>query len=453
MNRKKKKNIMNITNAYIAGLRTFAAQEVTENTLHQVKRCLLDYVGVTNAGAKDIRERVEPILSIGAQDRCTIFGFDRKMDIHTAALINGLSSHVIELDDGHRFGMLHLEATVITAMIAVAQKEKLEFEQFVKGILVGYEATVRLATAVQPGHKQMGFHATGTCGAIGVACGVGYALELNEEQIKGAISSAATSASGLLEVINDGSQLKPYNVANAVDSGINAVYIGKSGFRGPDNILGGRRGFLNAFASEFDEDKIINGSSDFAINQIYIKPYAACRHCHAPIECALNLKNSEIFSSDEIESVEVQTYRLAILGHDQIEVSNSSAAKMSIPYSVAAAILLGSCGMEAYSPDVFLRDDVRKLSSKVKVVENERLTIASPAKRGAIVIIKFNSGKSLSNEVEYPLGEPENNISDTQLEKKYDSLMAYAGIAEEESRQIKRLIWNLEDCYEIFINM
>ena len=444
---------MNITDAYIAGLRLFSTQKLTEDILHQIKRCVLDYIGVTYAGAADIRGKIEPFLSIGTEDSCTVFGFNKKMDIHSAAIANGFSSHVIELDDGHRFGMLHLEATIMTAMIAVAQKERLTFAQFLKGILVGYEATVRLATAIQPGHKQMGFHATGTCGAIGVACGVGFAIGLSDEQIKGAVSAAATSASGLLEVIDDGSQLKPYNVANAVESGINAAYIGRSGFGGPDDVIGGKRGFLNAFSSIVVEEKIFNNSGEPAINQIYIKPYAACRHCHAPIECVLNLRSQKHFDPTKIKSIEVQTYKLAILGHDQVDVTNASTAKMSIPYSVAAAILLGSCGIEAFCSNIILREDIQNLLSKVKVVENEKLTAASPKKRGAIVSITLNDGTDISDQVEYPLGEPENNVSDTQLEEKYDSLMTYAGINREKRQRIKKFIWNLEDYYEAFIDM
>lgn len=445
---------MNLTNTFIEGIIEFSDSVISDESLHQIKRCLLDYVGVTNAGAKDIRDRISPFLEIGTEGVCTVIGFARKTDIHTAAIVNGFSSHMIELDDGHRFGMLHLEATIITALLAVAQQERVPFDRFIKGVLVGYEATVRLAIGIQPNHKQKGFHATGTCGAIGVACGVGYALGLNSTQINGAISAAATSAAGLLEVIDDGSQLKPYNVANAVDSGINAAYIGKCGFQGPNDVLGGKRGFINAFSSRtegVDVEKIIRGTGEISINQIYVKPYAACRHCHAPVECALKIRKSKNFDISEIDRIEVQTYKLAIFGHDQTEVSNASAAKMSTPYSVAVALTIGSCGMEAFSPELISRKDIKSLSAKVRVIENERLTAVSPAKRGAIVKAYLRNGQCISAEVEYPLGEPENNMSDEALKNKYDSLMQYAGVSEERRHIIKSMIWTLEDSYNTLI--
>lgn len=444
---------MNITDEYITELRNLEKIQITDSILHQIKRCLLDYIAVVYAGTQQIGSKLDFIWELGSEGPCTVFGNEKKKDIHTAAIMNGFAAHTIELDDGHRFGMLHLEATIITAILAVAQREKILFEQFIRGILIGYEASIRLATIIQPGHKQQGFHATGTCGTIGTACGVGFALGLNNNQLKGTISAAATSAAGLLAVIDDDSELKPYNVANAAESGITAAYIGKCGFKGPNDILGGKRSFLAAFMKEYNLEKFHKEESSLAIHQIYVKPYAACRHCHAPIECVLNLKAKNNILPENIVKIEVQTYKLAVYGHNQTEVFGSNAAKMSIPYSVAASFILGSCGIEAFMPDIVSRSDIINLAKKVYVIENKQLTIASPEKRGAIVLVYLSDGNCYSNKVEYPLGEPENKISDIQLEKKYESLMIYAGILKEKRDKIKNLIWNLENNYNEFIKM
>lgn len=442
---------MNITDLYIRQLRDLEKINITDTILHQVKRCLLDYIAVTYAGSSYIGNKLDDIRKLGTNGPCSILGKKEKSDIHTATIMNGFAAHAMELDDGHRFGMLHLEATIITAMFAVAQKEKLLLEQFIKGILIGYEASVRLATAIQPVHKQNGFHATGTCGTIGVACGIGFALGLNNEQLKGALSSATTSAAGLLALIDDNSELKPYNVANAASNGITAAYMGKCGFNGPFDILGGKRGFFKTYMRDSYLKEVSTPQNSLVINQIYVKPYAACRHCHAPIECALILKRQNNILPKEIDSIEVQTYKLAIDGHEQINISGCNEAKMSIPYSVAVSLVLGSCGIEAFMPDMLVKEDIINLTKKVHIVENKHLTKASPQKRGAIVIIRLFNGKCYSKKIMYPLGEPENKVSDTQLEEKYESLMSYSGVSESERTQIKNIIWNLENNYNELI--
>jgi len=442
---------MNITDEFINRIKSIAATKLTEEELHQVERCLLDYIGVTYAGRQFLGDKLFGLENLGNDGDCSVIAASKKSDLITAAMMNGIAAHVIELDDGHRVGAPHLEAVIISAMVAIAQKEHISFERFVKGILIGYEATIRLSTAMQPSLKLKGFHATGVCGTIGAACAVGYAIGLSDEQMKGAISAAASSAAGILQVLDDNSELKPYNVANAIQSGITAAYMGKCGFKGPDDVLGGKRGYLQAYSDQVNMEYLLGRTDKPAIFQIYVKPYASCRHSHPAVECALNIRRKHQFDCEDITDIEIQTYKLGIFAHDSTDISSISSAKMSTPYSTAAAIVLGSCGMEAFSEEAVKRLDIRNLTQKVRVVENERLTKACPGKRGAIVTIRLSDGQAFTEEVENPLGEPENNISDKQLEEKLRSLMLFSEVSEQEIERLKALIWNLGDNYQQFI--
>ena len=336
-------------------------------------------------------------------------------------------------------------------MIAIAQKYHISFECFVKGILIGYEATIRLSSSMQPSLKLKGFHATGVCGTIGVAHAVGYAIGLSDEQMKGAISAAASSAAGILQVLDDNSELKPYNVANAIQSGITAAFMGKCGYKGPDDVLGGKRGYLQAYSDHVNMDYLLGQKDKFAIFQIYVKPYASCRHSHSAVECALNLRRRFQFDCKDITEVEVQTYKLGILAHDSTNISTVSSAKMSTPYSTAAALVLGGCGLEAFTEEMIVQERIQDLLKKVRIIENERLTKACPAKRGAIVSIKLVDGQVFTEEVENPLGEPEHYLSDEMLAEKFVSLMKNSGETEPKIENIKKYIWNLDDCYQQFL--
>ena len=442
---------MNCTDTFLALLKDLERAELSGEVLHQIKRCLLDYVGVTYAGRKALGKKLSSMEQREHDACCSVIATEKKDSLVPAAMMNGMAAHILELDDGHRIGAPHLEAVIISVMIAIAQKERLSYERFVKGILIGYEATVRLSSAMQPGLKNRGFHATGVCGTIGAACAAGYAIKLNDEQMKGAFSAAASSAAGILKVLDDDSQLKPYNVANAIQSGITAAYLGKCGFRGPDDVLEGKRGYLQAHTDRVDYGYLLGPLDKPAIFQIYVKPYASCRHSHPAVECALKLRASHPFSVQVIEDIEVQTYLPGILAHDSTEIASVSAAKMSTPYSVAAALVLGNCGLEAFSEQAIGCPEIKELTRKIRVVENEALTKANPGKRGAIVNIRLKDGSVLTEDVDNPLGEPENGLSDAQLIEKYDSLMTFAGVKKEEADKIRTWIRNLEDSYERFI--
>lgn len=444
---------MTQTESLIEGIRQFINRPVRTDELHQVKRCMLDWVGVSYAGAMLMKEVLRPFLKTVGNGPCTAFISERKLDVHSAAFLNGYVAHVLELDDGHRFGMLHLEAPVFSALFAVAQQEKIDFDHFVKGILVGYQTMVQLAKRIQPEHKKKGYHATGTCGTIGVACAVAAALDFTDSQFESAIGAAVTRAAGLLSALDAPSEIKPYNVASAVEAGICSAYLAKCGVKVQNDPIDGKRGFFKMYAPGVEVASLGSFAEQPEILNIYFKPYASCRHCHAPAECALNLKEKYHLMADDIASVTVETYRLAIDGHNHTDIPSASSAKMSIPYAVASALSTGRAGMDAFTEQMLNNPVAISLAKKVCVQEDEEMTALSPGKRGARVIVKTTNGAVLSAEVDNPLGEPEHPMSDDALEKKYCEMMNFAGIEYPRAVSIRDMIWNIENNYNEFIKV
>ncbi len=437
---------MTITQRFLDSIWDFSVRPVTEKEIGLVRNCLIDYAACTTLGASLLKEENESYLNTfgNSAGNISVVGSHVRTNVLCAGMLNGINSHMIELDDGHRYAMLHLGAPVFSAMLAVAQDQKLGADQFVRGVLVGYEATVRLATAVQPGHKLKGYHATGTCGTIGTALGLATAMGLPKECWNTVISAAATDAAGLLQVIDDGSELKPYNVGRAVTAAINAAYMGRTGLKGPSDVLGGGRGFFKTMAAEVKEDYLLNGfMPDYAIERIYRKPYAACRHCHSAIEAALNIRRDHTPSPEEIDRILVDTYGLAVKGHEHTVVQGAGSAKMSIPYAVASALLFGKVNYQQYEPDCLEDERLDALMKKVEVREDKDLSVLVPAKRVAIVTV--NAGEdSYCDQVDYPLGEPENPMSQEMLEEKFYSLMSAAGTGREQAEEILSRIYDLE---------
>lgn len=444
---------MNITDLFIDKVIQASRIQLSPEILTQIKRCVLDYICVTYAGRKYIGSKLDEFKKHGKSGNCSIIGTDRKTDIYTASILNGVASHVLELDDGNRIGAPHLEAVILSTMIAIAQEEDLSFDAFARGILAGYESTIRLSAAIQPSHKQKGFHATGTCGTVGAAMAACCALDLNRDRLKSALSASASGAAGLLEVLDDNSELKPFNAANAILSGITAAYFGRSSFAGPEDALGGHRGFLKAFSETPDTNRLVNENGLPAIFQRYVKPYASCRHSHPAVECVMNICRKENIRPEDIDQIEVQTYKPAIYGHDRTDIESISAAKMSTPYSVAAMIVLKTCGIEAFSEENICREDIRALTQRISVVEDKELTALCPEKRGAVVTIQLNNGQAFSEQIDNPLGEPEHPMNDSMLNEKYDSLMAYSGTDKTTGAKLKQIIWRLEDHYNEFVRM
>lgn len=416
----------NITEQFIDGL-VALTQPLGIQAKRQARNVLIDYLGVLVGGRKSLEEKHPELISSAPSE----------------SFLNGFAAHVLELDDGHRHGMIHLGASIVTAVLDAAKKENLKSDDLLRGIVMGYEVAVRCARAIQPGHKERGYHVSGTCGTIGSAMGIAFANGYSVEQLKSTLACAVSSAAGVLEIQEQASELKPYNVGRAAMAGVVAAQVGKLGLPGPDDILGGKRGFLAAltgtpkpeFLTDFSKD-------DYAIMGIYQKVHAACRHCHPAIDATIDMRNDLDLKPEQIDHIEVRTYKLAVGSHDHIDIKGISSAKLSTPYAVALAIVKGSAGYADYN-EAYLDDyNIKLITRKVRVIEDENLTAQSPAVRGAKVTIYLKDGNVYENTCLYPKGEPEHPLSQEELEGKFRGLAIYGGLSSAECNEVIEEIKN-----------
>ena len=409
-----------ITDVFIDHLYEMGRSEIAPSALEQARLCLLDYKVVTLAGSQVLKKRIDVFLN-GVQRQggnVSILGRTEKTTLHNAAFINAMNAHVAELDDGHRQGQIHLGASIISALLPVAEVEGLTEADLLRGIVVGYEAAILLAMAMNPAHKLRGYHTSGTCGTVGTAMAIAAAMSFTKSQMKTALSAATASAAGLLEMQEDESELKPYNLAQAAVGGITAAYCAWADFIGPDDPLCGKRGMLSVM-TENPKLEFLNSfvKGRYQIEFVYRKLYAACRHAHSAIEAALRLRREHQLDADDIVGIRIETYGMAIKGHDHKEIRGVQSAKMSIPFGVALALVRGGAGLKDYSEESIHDQRVLNLASKVEMVENDEFSSWVPRKRAARIFISTASQEYVC-QVDYPKGEPENPIGEDLIIEK-----------------------------------
>jgi len=431
----------NITDLFLESIIS-KTDTIPDNVIEQAELCLLDYYSCANLGYQMMHIEIEQYLSAVKSDKgaSSVIGCKQQTSMHHAAFLNGIMSHKAELDDGHRFAMMHPGAPVISAVLAYAQSNQMSHEEVLKGIIFGYEAAIRVASAIQPGHKLKGYHATGTCGTIGAALGIACACGYTFSQMKTVLSAASSDAAGLLELMDNISVMKPYNCGRAAVAGINAALTGKMELEGPEDVLGGSRGFFAVTAGKVNKDFLLNGiNGKYAIETIYRKTYAACRHCHPAIEAMLLLKKEYNLDPEIVEGITIRTYETAIRGHDHSIIAGSSSAKMSMPYSVAAALIFGSAGYQEYSDKCIAEVKENGIMNRITIEEDPRLSALVPYKRCAEITV-FAQKKYLSKLVEYPKGEPENPVTVQELDEKFISLMKASNHTYDEIMRLRHAV-------------
>lgn len=440
----------NATDQFIGRLESIESSPMPEHVLHHAKRCFMDYLGAAFAGEALLREKTALLAdTLGVTEGAVpVVGSPRKTDMSNAAFLNGIHSHYVELDDGVIAGIIHPGTPIFSALLPWAESKNVSGEDFLRGVVMGYECSVRLAEAIQPAHKGCGYHATATCGSIGAAWAISSMLGDSVEIKKDALSSVSVRAGGSLKVLEDGSHLKPVNSGHAAMLGHNSVALAKAGFVGPNDALIGQNGFLRLMTDEHDLQRLNREDGRYCIEDTYFKPYAACRYCHPAIEAAIQIKARESLNFDEIESINVSTYELAVAKHDHQEITGVSSAKMSIPISVAVAFVTGKAGIEEYSMPVLERPEIQELARKVTARSSVEYTKAFPQKSPAKLEIVFSGGRRIEQVVEFPKGEPDFPLSDQELTQKFQGLAVFAGIPFSQVQEIAQRVWKLPNDFE-----
>ena len=400
---------------------------IPEDVMARAKRSLLDYLAVTCAGAEFQKDKLEKYYDFAQPEdgKFRAIGTRKDLVLKEAVFLNGLNGHALDFDDGTNSGIIHLGSPIFSLLLPLAQRYGKSVDEVLKAAVVGYEASYTMAVSIQPGHKAMGYHATGTCGTLGTTIAASYLLGFTEEERFQAFASAAVAASGMLKVLDDGSELKPYNVAKTALLGLTSLQLGKSGFKGHADPLGGR-GFFKMMTGKEDvalKPVLLNGT--YAIQKSYTKPYASCRYTHPAVEAAIRLRPS--INLSDVEEIDIKTYDLAVSGHDHTDIPGSYSAKMSIPYATAAGLIYGKAGLQEFTEEAVKGKEIVALTKKVKVESDEALSSVFPGIQAAIVTIKAK-GCEYTDHVDFPKGEPENPLTDEEFRNRYDGLMEYAHI-------------------------
>ena len=400
---------------------------VPEDVMDRARRSLLDYLAVTCAGAEFQREKLDKYWKFAEPEEglFRVIGTGKNAVLKEAVFLNGLNGHALDFDDGTNSGIIHLGSPIFSLLLPLAQRYDIRIDDMLKAAVVGYEASFTMAVSIQPVHKSMGYHATGTCGTLGATIAASYMLGFSDEDRFQAFASACVAASGMLKVLDDGSELKPYNVAKTALLSLTSLQLAKSGFTGHADPLGGRGFFRMMTGKEDIELKPVLLNGTYAIMKSYTKPYASCRYTHPAVEAAIHLR--KMVKPDDVEAISILTYDLAVSGHDHTEIPGSYSAKMSIPYATAAGLIYGKAGLQEFSEETVKNADILSLAQKIRVESDPELSKAFPGIQAAVVTIRTGNG-TYTDRVDFPKGEPENPLTDQEFRNRYDGLMDYAGI-------------------------
>ena len=115
-----------------------------------------------------------------------------------AALVNGTSSHSIEMDDVTTTSSLHPGVAAFPAALALAEELDASPRDVIAAVVAGYEVIMRVGDAINGSEAyKVGFHPTAVAGVFGAAAIGASLLRLDREHAAHALGIAGQHGSRL----------------------------------------------------------------------------------------------------------------------------------------------------------------------------------------------------------------------------------------------------------------
>ena len=420
------------TRELVRFLHDLAPETLPAAVLDRARYFLLDYLAVAVRGSREesARSAQRMVARTGAAGVATVIGTPIRTIPGLAAFANGTAAHGIEQDDTHSGGSIHLGATMYSAALALAETmPEMPQGKFLAAVVAGFEASARIAMAVQPKeHYALGFHPTATCGVFGAAVTASKLLGLTAEQMLAAVGIAGSMAAGSMEFLADGAWTKRMHPGLAAQNGIQAALLASEGFVAPRRIFEGRDGFLHAYSRRPLPGVLTDALGEsFEILQTAVKPHACCRYMQGPIDAILALMRRHSIDPVHIRKIEIAVleagWGIVCEPRDRKYHPESIVdAQFSMPFGAAVAAVCGAAGLDEFTLEQIRSPRIHQMMDTVVLAKNFALEKNFPREWPARVVIELETGERYENSVRYPKGDPENPLTWEEMAAKFRSL-------------------------------
>ena len=388
-------------------------EDISASMKEAAKRCVLDLLGAAWAGHESASARAfqHMVRKSFGPGKSTIWFTGESMCASAAALANAASASALDLDDGHRGAAGHPGASIIPAAFAVAQEVGASDLDILTAIVVGYEIACRVGAARD--FSKLPTLSTGRWCAYGAAAATARLRGLPAPVLAQALGIAGSqvpdlAASGYSQVM--GNHVKE-GIPWATMLGLVAVDLAQEGFTGPLDILD--------HPDYFHPDQIpAMPAGDWAIENIYFKPYSSCRWSHAAIDALVSILKENRLTFDAIDRVTVATFERALRLNNYPDPSSLESAQYSIPFCLGVAAVKGPASLLPLKETSLDDSDIINFARRVTLTMDTGLNDLFPHKTPARVRVE-TPAESIEKTVTDPSGDPANPMTQTELEAKF----------------------------------
>lgn len=388
---------------------------------HEAHRTFMNWlgcaVGAAHHEAADAALAAVKLLQPAAQ--ASVLGRTEKIDMASAALLNGITSHTFDFDDTHLKTIIHPAGPVASAVLALAEHTGSSGREVIDALVLGIDVSCRVGNAMYPEHYDRGWHITGSTGTLGAAAACARLLKLDAQKTAMALGIAASQPVGMREQF--GTMTKPFHPGGAARAGLMSALLASQGFTASPKALEAPRGMMQTVSTRNDWSEITHELGQrFEISFNSYKPFACGIVIHPSIDACAQLRerfSKEGVTAEQIERIELKVHSLVLELTGKKEPADGLQAKFSVYHGCAAGLTFGRAAEEEFSDEIVNRADMVALRRKVVATVDDSIDEAS-----ADVTAVLKDGRRMHVFVEHAIGSLQNPMTDTLLEAKFQDL-------------------------------
>ena len=410
---------------------------------HEAHRTFMNWlgcaVGAAHHEAADAALAAVNMLQPAAQ--ASVLGRVEKVDMASAALINGITSHTFDFDDTHLKTIIHPAGPVASAVLALAEHMGSSGRDVIDALVLGIDVSCRVGNAMYPEHYDRGWHITGSTGTLGATAACARLLKLDVQKTAMALGIAASQPVGMREQF--GTMTKPFHPGGAARAGLMSALLASQGYTASPKALEAPRGMMQTVSTKNDWLEITGELGQrFEISFNSYKPFACGIVIHPSIDACAQLRAQGV-TPEQVERIELKVHSLVLELTGKKEPADGLQAKFSVYHGCAAGLTFGRAAEEEFSDEVVNRADMVALRRKVVATVDDSIDEAS-----ADVTAVLSDGRRVHVFVEHAIGSLQNPMTDANLEAKFHGLSdAVLGAAK--TAELVKACWAISDAADV----
>jgi 2-methylcitrate dehydratase PrpD len=384
---------------------------------HEAHRTFMNWLGCAVGAAKheaaDAALAAVRMLEPSAQ--ATVLGRKDRVDMASAALVNGITSHTFDFDDTHLKTIIHPAGPVASAVLALAERQGSSGRDVIDALVLGIDVSCRIGNMMYPEHYDRGWHITGSTGMLGAAAACSRLLRLDAGKTQMALGIAASQPVGMREQF--GTMTKPFHPAGAARAGLMSALLASHGYTASAKALEAPRGYAQTVSTKNDWRQVTGELGQrFEISFNSYKPFACGIVIHPSIDACVQLREQGV-RPEQVERIELKVHSLVLELTGKKEPADGLQAKFSVYHGCAAGLMFGRAAEDEFSDEVVNRPDMVALRRKVVATVDDTIDEAS-----VDVTAVLADGRRVHVFVKNAIGSIENPMTDALLEGKFHGL-------------------------------